>query len=307
MDIEADFYSDYTAYCEGWLRSNGFEFVSDRGARTLIIQFLYARSRVISPKPRRVHLPPGFAWPTSLAILRGFLQLIRESEAGQNLNSRQSKWVLKPGIPDALFNDWGITHFHLGLKRDLKDSRFIERTKMLLFALVNENAVYGIFLREHGSETWGNQEMFEILHEYFPETISHARLTGASNLSPNVNTSKLRTKFRKAGLNMGIELKDGTIYVAPNGGYTTDGTSSSAVREHNKIAYDLKSFEDSIRQSADSLVKELEIRSGSIPDYIEVQAIFDDGPLCARIKRFNLEIMRNGSLMHQGTKVNQLM
>jgi hypothetical protein len=83
----------------------------------------------------------------------------------------------KATYEDQLLNDWGIIHFHLGL-RDAQGN--VPRTGVVLFAFVRGDVVHCIGFFDHRS--WSKIEVLEILQRNWPHAVEHARVKGVTGL-----------------------------------------------------------------------------------------------------------------------------
>lgn len=152
-----------------------------------------------------------------------------------------------------MLNDWGIRHFHLGLK--LESDGFVERTGPVLFARVAEDKVYFIDVKEHGKGYRNVRTSREIIHRNWPESLAKYK-SGFIRMSHEY-TEEEHMELRAAGITVPLQMSDGTIYNPPGDGYMSDGTSINVVITHNENARYLR-----LRQEA--LVKNISVISADI-------------------------------------------
>lgn len=197
------------------LSDSGFLVEGDgAGEESAEFRWETLQRRLVDVRPRRV----STSWRLDGVMTPGLRSFLSKVTRGDSLNPHNSKSV---AYEDALLNDWGISHFHLGLAPDKGDARFVERTNELLFAVVREDVFYAIDVRAHGS--WVARELLETIHECWPFLLQDSRLTGVQ-LSEDWGAEE-RAEFRKAGVTVAMTMKDGTVYLSPGGGTGTDGAN----------------------------------------------------------------------------------
>ena len=83
-----------------------------------------------------------------------------------------------PSFNDALLNDWGIHHVHLGTTID--SDGFVTRTEPVLFARFDSANAYLIDVLPHGS--WSLQRLVKDLYDNWSASIKHFRINGVLGL-----------------------------------------------------------------------------------------------------------------------------
>ena len=150
---------------------------------------------------------------------------------GDDVTGHLSTLMLEAGYHDALLNDWGVHHFHLGTAPHPTKPTFAARTGPLLFARVTDTDFHALGVFPHSA--FGDSEVVEILHREWPDTVRRYRIN-AIDIDPVPTNAEIKM-LRKAGVTFFMKTSDGTIYAPPGGGYMTSGHSTQAVRHCDMI------------------------------------------------------------------------
>ncbi|MDB4969426.1 MAG: hypothetical protein JWN44_5115 [Myxococcales bacterium] len=199
----------------------------------ICVKYYNVRKRRIHPLKRRVIRSPELrAMNLSDDQLAALDRIEADSRAGADLTAYLSRRIRQLSYNDALLNDWGIHHLHLGAPAQ----PFVERSHEVLFARVHGDALYFITIMKHGPgyDPWVEHELIEILHRNWPESIEPSRVRFAQPAGPPP-TADTRKKMRAAGITIATTTKDGTLYITPGGGYVSSGDSQDAVRLANML------------------------------------------------------------------------
>ncbi|HCB1678794.1 MULTISPECIES: hypothetical protein [unclassified Citrobacter] len=188
--------------------------------------------RLIKPKKRHVHISTKISFPISDE--RGFRKLIQKMENGEDINSHLSKLIFNTNKNDGMLLDFGLHHFHLGEKIELKKKQkttskndFIDRTGALLVALVRDDDIYCLGVFDHGNDLWINTDLIEIIHAEWPHALDKNRINSVISISPEPNSID-RKKYRDSNFNTIVEVSDGTYYQMLGGGFNAAGSSALA-------------------------------------------------------------------------------
>ncbi len=179
-------------------------------------------------------LPPVVSWSVkkskeltkknlTINIQKGLNLFIKKSETGENLKPYLSTNIDNPDYTDLMFYDWGVFHFHLGIK--LKCDGLINRTDELLFAVTDPCAttMYLIDIHPHkGGFT--NQQLLKILEENWPEILKPYILDDVIKVSNAFSDDDIK-KLRKNQINPIIQTPGGKILIPMGGGISLAGTS----------------------------------------------------------------------------------
>lgn len=161
------------------------------------------------------------------------------AENSISLKPYLSKGIKNIAKSDAMLNDWGVLHFHLG--KELKND-FIKRTGDLLFVYrdvkLKPNELYFLDIFNHNS--WSKKRTIEILHNNWGNIIKHYKVEVLVDIEPKLNDEE-HLLLRNENVNSAISLSDGTAYIMLGGGITTAGTNQEATMM--KINY-MKKFRD---------------------------------------------------------------
>lgn len=248
MKIEIDLHEDWRQLVIQNLSVAGYNPDISQSVDDITFQYYNLRKREIDIAPRKVLKSDVFSCPDGLK--KSLNSLESDIENGKNLNGYLSRSLKNLDYDDALLNDWGIHHFHLGDERE--SDGFIKRTELLLFARVIHDTVYFIDVLSHGS--WAKKQMIAVLHRNWPESLEIFKVKGALKLGRTVDDAS-HSILRKAGISTFVELDDGVIYGILGGGYTADGGSLEARRGSDKMLTLLQDIEEHVQNNIIQLVQ----------------------------------------------------
>ncbi len=250
MDLQLDFYSDWIALLQTELVGMGYTIPAGTAPRDVALLYFNALFRRIPKKPRQILKSRELQCPPQLQ--NGLNWLEQKVANGDDLNPHLSRKTKKLDYDDALLNDWGIFHFHLGTA--FRTDGLVDSTDPVLFARVTDSDFYEIHTASHG--TWADLDLIEILHTNWPQAIEHRKLPQALALQYVPDTAAIE-KLRKDQLNTAIQTNDGTIYGQFGGGYASDGTSTVVVMNANTHTSEVKELEKWVRENIALLVEKL--------------------------------------------------
>ncbi len=174
--------------------------------------------RLVSPNPRQILKSKDFACSPKY---QGALdQIERIIQDGDDLTPYLSTKIKEVDYNDALLNDWGIHHLHLGTKVELNG--FMNRTGPLLYCRFEEDNVYFIAILPHGSLTM--QKLIKTVHQNWPESLSQFRAHGFKG---SQLTDKEIKELRRKNANYCLEVEPDISYLFPGGGTTPVGTNAT--------------------------------------------------------------------------------
>lgn len=185
------------------------------------LDWLHFRARAIPARPRRVILSrEAESQRITHPAIDDIASLLR---TGGDLrpwlsDSVRDKRKANPKA-DMMFNDWGITHFHLGRHFTKPDK--IDRTGPLLFVQVRSNLAVLLDVRPHRS--WAMKHLLRILLRTQPHEMERCELKGILADGPH-HTEAETICLRKAGVTTPIKI-DGRVFV-PSLGVATSGDAS---------------------------------------------------------------------------------
>lgn len=238
-ECEFDFENDWRESLKRELAAKGYPNSTPDDEWTLFRRLQNIRQRRVSVNPRNVHVSRELICPA--ALQPALDEIKRKVKAGEDLSPHLSTGILRIDEEDLMMNDWGIHHFHLCTDPHKNLPGFTDRTKELLFALVTDDAVYMINVFNHGA--WADTDIVEIIHSNWPEVIDRFRIRNAVSLCwPNGQrpTAAERMKLRKAGVNVFIDVADGSIYHPLGFGLTSSTTPIQVTLLFNACRRELK-------------------------------------------------------------------
>lgn len=269
--ITADFFTDIAEECnkrlekEQYKVKKKYEGLSSLDKNESIVHsYLNALHRRIPIRPRKVHKAE---YETPSYLIEGEKKFLDKVRTGGDLGPHQSRQLKTRNYEDGMLNDFGIHHFHLGIKKRSKKSYFVSGQKHLLFALVRSDDFYCIGYYKHGD--WSRSVLLDIIHLNWPDTISHCRIEGATELTRDC-TDEERQEFREGGVNALIQLSDGTIYVPPGLGVTTAKTSALNMRRFTQILNECSDLERTSKNQVIKLISSGELTS---PVHLKLQFV----------------------------------
>lgn len=184
--------------------------------------FFAIHKRLIKPKPRKILRSKEFKCPPNLSAKLATLEgKIRNGDDLVPHSSRAIAGKSKSTKPDQMLNDWNIHHLHFEAAGGLNE---------ILFVLITDSTAYEIGIYDHNS--WADTELLEIINGNWPNLLDPYRLKGVTDISFSPDSETVK-EFRKAQINTCIQLRDGSCYSPPGGGYVADGTNQNAVLSAN--------------------------------------------------------------------------
>ena len=186
MDFERDVADEIVCY----FSEHGIKFDLERStdASYLLERYLRARAKMIFRRPRTVHHSAELG--ARLGTLeerhrKPFATIEERFETGGDLTEFLSKLASKVDKPDAMLNDFGIHHLHLGEKRSPNAKR-VERSDRLLLVWVTVDDAYLIDIRPHPQPHdpddygWSHQEYLEIIERNWSHLLDPYEIRGVS-------------------------------------------------------------------------------------------------------------------------------
>jgi hypothetical protein len=131
-----------------------------------VLDWMHYRARLIPRRLRVVTVSQDVAARTADYPTIG--QLKTELERGEDVSPWLSDRVRKrkeDALADLMFNDWQISHFHLG--RLFVSPNKVSRGNLLLFALIKADRAVFLAINPHGA--WTATELLRILFRTSPQ------------------------------------------------------------------------------------------------------------------------------------------
>jgi hypothetical protein len=212
-----DFFHDLAKLLEKEMESAGYVLPQSMSDELLVRGYLNLLHRLIPARVREVLQSSDLVCPEHLAA--GYAEVKRKASTGEPLTPHQSRLLDDVEYTDPLLNDWGVHHLHLSTT--LEADGFVTRTGPLLFARVTDDFFYAIQIYAHGA--WSKQEIVEILHRNWPDSIKRYRLKGVTGLL-TTHTDRDIKDLRQAGV-QGLTQVEQSVYAPMGGGVTTSRVS----------------------------------------------------------------------------------
>src|SRR6185295_1697726 len=143
--IKVDFWND----CVVWMRHELMALGHTPPADDIetAAHYVNLQRRRVRLRGRTVSIAEGLIVPAHQRD--AFDALLGKMSTGEDLNPHLSRSVLRDAnYDDALLNDWGMHHFHLGTR--FEADGFVERTDDVVFAIVHWDRVYVAGIGRHG-------------------------------------------------------------------------------------------------------------------------------------------------------------
>lgn len=271
--IQTDFRADLIDHLDAQLALLGYAPSEVGDARSsaprYLMLFLRALRRVPAAKPRRVVRAPEFSIPALQA--EGFSNLVQAIESGTSVRPWLSLKVANLLERDALLDDWGIHHLHLGAGPHSRADGFVARTDEVAFTVFRPDAAYFIAANSHNRQkapmVWTQPTLVDVIHRNWPHLIATNRVQSSGyELTP-----AQRAALRKHSTNACITVNDGTVYYPPGGGSMSNGDGGIDYFYQMQLFRDLDYREAVVRE------QEVHIRAalGAGDDELTLKARFE--------------------------------
>ena len=261
--MKYDFRNDWKEHVKNELLLLGFSYDENRNVTDNSINLFNLHRRLPRKTPRKVVFSKEFVCPSENK--KGLDSLVRKIEKGQCLIPSLSKSISKADYNDATLDDWGIHHFHLG-EHEL--SGVIERTKNVAFVFVLDDCALFLQILAHGkghSNVWVNTTLIEIIHNNWPNAISHMKTQGSGS---ELSTSE-RSTLRKKNVNVDIKVADGTVYFSPGGGRMINGTSMNDFMNLQRVYRDIDYLEALVAQEEAQIKSKISSPTGQLNLHVD--------------------------------------
>ncbi|WP_137971874.1 hypothetical protein [Pseudomonas sp. F(2018)] len=218
--------------------------------RDVPVSFFDSFRRAIPAHARAVELSDVFTVPPELDA--GWNNLAGKVKAGIDLRPHLSGGHQLLSNLDGLLNDWGIHHFHLGIKPDHKNADLVERTRPLVLAYVTEDTFYAIGIFAHTPAPWTKSELIETLHRNWPGAIARFRMNSSS---ANDLTEEQRARARAIKFNPYTKVSDGTVYAPPGGIMSRAGTDIQATIQADKWREEIRALQSDCLRHQETILE----------------------------------------------------
>lgn len=269
--LSIDFKRDWAAILRRNLVACGYRANSSEEPEETCVKYFNVLKRRICRSPRTVLTSAEFTCPAE--HVAGVNLIKQKAENGEDLAPHQSRRFMRnAAFNDNLLNDWGIHHFHLGMT--VEESGFVSNYGALLYARVTGTHFYILDTLDHNS--FSKKILVEILHSNWPDSISQFVIPGAIGLEKNPSDDEIKD-LRQGGVDLFVQVADGTVYCPIGGGYTMLGVGVDVAIGCNEWWYLLREWETSIRDNVDSIIESARQMGVEVRSTLAFRLRFDRG------------------------------
>jgi hypothetical protein len=277
--VEADFLRDLKEGLLLLLRTQGWDVSRDLDLHEIAYHYYNANIRRIDRRSRRVLWSQALASRRDLSenVVVALHRISAHSLAGDDLLPFLSTRLRRARAADHLLYDWGIYHLHLDIPNDERPAPegFGWRTDELLFALVSEQTLYFVDVKDHDS--FEDQALLETVLQSWPDLLDPYRVRAELHGGACGMTAAERKRAREAGLTMLIRLSNGVLYRAMGGGVRSDRSGSAARSAADNLILKARRLETRAREDRESLRSRIRAKTGiDLPTLPLRLAVFSD-------------------------------
>lgn len=255
--------------------------------REALYDWLHYRARLIPRQPRQVVFSDNAkANLPSHPAIRDIAAILRIGGDVSPWLSDRVRRRKKDAKADLMFNDWQISHFHLG--RLYEHPHKIKRSSPLLFVYINPTKAVILDVQPHKS--WGMQALLHTLLRTSPADMG-PELDGIRGES--ITDEQLLT-LRAKGMNALIDI-DGRAFYSPGMGITSNGAAGRIVRLGDLIWAMLKETRERLTRNNLPTVQMSKI-AGSIGLPVRLGVRFDGSMFYAHEKSRRLDLFHSPPL-----------
>lgn len=258
-----------------------------KNASELLIIYLNWLSRLIAPRPRRIHVAEALKQnPLAMQAeyAEGLAQIGRLIVSGGDLSPHLSRSVHVGYQPhqagkkkltarkdlDLLLNDWGVHHLHLSLT--LESDGFVQRTGPLLFGVFHYDDAYLIDVYPHGS--WVEEEIIHTVVREWPDAGIVYEVKGVlPDRTPLTPTE--RGKLRSVALNTALTVGDKVYW--PAAGLMSSGVSIRSTTRAQALRRDIEAFVERHTVEPGWLVETMHGNGWNPPQEFDLKFVFLEG------------------------------
>ncbi len=240
----------------------------------IVHMYLHVQSKMIMEVPRTVFISGKIQSSAYDDVTRNALSAIEiKFLKGESVDPHLSKHIFNGTLPDHLLADWNIHHLHLSTELDEKDSRFVQRSRNVLFLTISNGTVYFIDVRPHGPKGEPNvfeqKNLLQTIADEMPWVLERYRISDAIGKGEEINDPKEIKRMRKSGVNIFHKI-NGAIYAPAGGGFVGARFSSKAIRRANELYHLAKDAEKYVVKNR----HEIDEQIAQIANYDSSNALF---------------------------------
>lgn len=262
--LDYDIFNDYNELVHIHLQNFGFTVLPSELRDSLRIYFNYT-NRIVDEKNWIIKKSNNLIIPANLQD--GFNLLESYLTEGKDIKPFMSRKLKDPLFFDALLNDWGIHHLHLG--NIFANDGFVKRNKEVLFVKFWQDTAYMIAIGDHNA--WSRKELLEELGKNWPDLLGLFELKGVIDISHNPSNEEIND-LRKAGLNSAVEI-NGKFYSSIGGGYSISGESMHSLIATNQTMKKIKNLEKFLKKNESKIIKKCKERISPLPPVLRGRLI----------------------------------
>ncbi len=222
------------------------ELKAEKKIDDVCLKFFNLNRRFIQQKVRRIEKSKEFICPAQFQ--KNLNKLEERIKNGEDLTPFLSRFIFKLDFRDALLNDWGVHHLHLGELKDPK--KLSEGHNEVLYAYFTDTTAYFIQIMTH--KDWYQPETINTLHNNWPDLIKSYKLD--SSIKGESDEVKIR-KWRQGGVSTAISTPDGTTYMGTGGSIVLSLHNIQDKNLCNVLINRLESFEKIMKEDIEDISK----------------------------------------------------
>lgn len=273
-DLEGRFRENLDAIAIGLIDAFGLKYKRDVSELSEpLLRWLDFVYRYIGPWPRQVVITREIKRHLLGKLRKPLRRMIGRIEVGEDINPYQSKGLIefndtsaakRQMRTDLLWADWGIHHLHLPEKESRIKSSFSERSKWLLFCVIENETVGLIDVRRHDEiNVFSDTELLKVMARDWPQYMERFRLRGALP-GQDTWTSNQIGELRRAGIATFITI-DGKAYMGPGSGVTSASTSTCVTMRVMDVRRSLKELAKMVYDPVSQFKTEVARRGAAVP------------------------------------------
>lgn len=266
-----DITEDYNELVQTHLQSIGFSVFPDNLRESLRIYFNYV-NRIVEQKKWFIEKSKNLSIPQNLQS--GFDLLVSYLNDGKDITPFMSRKLKEPLFFDALLNDWGIHHLHIG--HEFEEDGFVKRNKEVLFIKFWQETAYVVAIGDHNA--WSKKELLEEIDKNWPNLLQLFELKDAIDISPRPSNEDIKI-LRKVGLNTAVEI-NGKFYSSIGGGYSVSGDSIHSLLASNQTLRKIRDLEKYIKDNESKIIKRCKNIISPLPSVLRGRLIVLENREC---------------------------
>ncbi|ACF03505.1 conserved hypothetical protein [Rhodopseudomonas palustris TIE-1] len=228
---------------------------------------MHYRARLIPPRRRCVALS---AEVEAARVSFPAIDHIKKAMAlGEDLSPWLSNRIRKRRSDpkaDLMFNDWQISHFHLGV---FERADKVRRGRMLLFAHITADDATFLDVQPH--RAWSTQRLLEILKTTSPHTMPDVGMLAGH--SPGFSDEELGN-LRRVGLTTPVKIGD-KMYFPPGLGVSSSCHATRLVLKVNELERSIRDLARRLKENDLPSANKLEMLVLGRPIRIGLRLRFD--------------------------------